>query len=68
MTDHRSPKTHRDPPTSPPPWQDWDSYEVEPEPLDDRVPTHPPLPVRRPGCVSVLPWLVLAVVVWRVGL
>ena len=35
--------------------------------LDERVPAHPPLPARRPGC-SVLPWLALAVVVWRVGL
>lgn len=57
---HR-PRTHRD---LPPRLID-DGYLDEP--LDERVPAHPALPARRPGC-SVLPWLVLAVVVWRVGL
>ena len=47
------------------PFLDPDPLTVEPEPLDERVPVHPKLPARRPGCVSVLPWLVLAVVVWR---
>lgn len=38
-------------------------------PDDDRIPVYEPQPVRHRGCgVSVIPWLVLAVVVWRVGL
>lgn len=40
MTDHRSPKVHRDPPTKPAPWLDPDPLTVEPEPLDERIPWH----------------------------
>ena len=46
MTDHRSPKIHRDPPTRPPHLID-DGFLDEPEP---RLPIHPPTEPRRSGC------------------
>lgn len=60
---HRSPKLHRDPPTTPQPWLDPDPLEVPPEP----IPWHgwEPEPVR-PALASLLVRILLIVAVGAV--